>query len=169
MTNEELQNITNGMARSIRKRVVTELWMKEYSTHNITPPSQERLEVLCKLTYDLPCTTRQMQRLFDDAHDLMNERGEFDKIVSVSLLEWCLEKRCVGYASVQSDGGRFDWLPKPGEICSDSKEVLTAITFAKKVAREQKKFLPRPSFNDLDKQQTQLANVTRMLSQEMKI
>lgn len=117
----------------IRKAVITTLWADEYVKRGLEAPADEIMERLCQMTFSIPCTTRQMKRLFEDAHELMAERNEADKVPTIPMLEWCLKYRCVGYSSVQSEGGKYSWLPGLKDVPLMGSHVYELVNSATKL------------------------------------
>ena len=106
----DVQEKVNHLSRLLRVQVIEFLVKEDRIKHGAAPLSDEELEFFKHAVNKMPCCTAQLRRLFDDAHDMHEEKGMFPHAVTVGDLEWCLKFRTIGYSSTQNV--KHSWLPK---------------------------------------------------------
>ena len=105
-----VQEKVNYLSKLLRVQVIEHLVKEDRIKHGAAPLSDEELEFYKHSINKMPCCTAQLRRLFNDAHDMHEEKGMFPHAVTVGDLEWCLKFRMVGYSSTQNV--KHSWLPK---------------------------------------------------------
>ena len=106
----DIQEKVNYLSRLLRVQVIEFLVKEDRIKHGAAPLADEELEFFKHAVNKMPCCTAQLRRLFDDAHDMHEEKGMFPHAVTVGDLEWCLKYRIIGYSSTQNV--KHSWLPK---------------------------------------------------------
>lgn len=106
---ENVQDKVNYLARLLRVQVIEYLVKEDRLKYGAAQLSDEELEFHKQAINRMPCCTAMLRRLFDDAHEMHQEKGMFPHAVCVGDLEWCLKYRGIGYRSVQSV--KHSWLP----------------------------------------------------------
>lgn len=104
-----IQDNVNHLSRLLRVQVIEYLVKEDRLKYGAAPLSDEELEFYKHSINKMPCCTAMLRRLFDDAHDMHDEKGMFPHSVSVGDLEWCLKNRGIGYRSIQRV--KHSWLP----------------------------------------------------------
>ena len=106
---QNAQEKVNHLARLLRVQVIEALVKEDRLKYGAAQPSDEELEFHKQYINRLPCCTAMLRRLFEDAHEMHEEKSMFPHAVTVGDLEWCLKYRTIGYASTQSV--KHGWLP----------------------------------------------------------
>lgn len=106
---ESVQNKVNHLARLLRVQVIETLVKEDRLKYGAAQLSDEELEFYKQYINRLPCCTAMLRRLFEDAHEMHEEKGMFPHAASVGDLEWCIKHRTIGYACVQAV--KHSWLP----------------------------------------------------------
>ena len=106
----DIQEKVNYLSRLLRVQVIEFLVKEDRIKHGAAPLADEELEFFKHAVNKMPCCTAQLRRLFEDAHDMHEEKGMFPHAVTVGDLEWCLKYRIIGYSSTQNV--KHSWLPK---------------------------------------------------------
>ena len=107
-----MQNIpdkVNSLARLLRVQVIEHLVKEDRLKYGVAQPSDEELEYWKFAVNKMPCCTRMLRRLFEDAHDMHEEKGMFPHAACVGDLEWCLKYRSIGYQCSQRI--QHNWIP----------------------------------------------------------
>ena len=107
----DIQEIVNTLAFRLRREVIYTLLKTEFTKFRQPIPEKEQLAFEIKAIDALPCCTRLMKRLFEDAQAMRRERGFYPAPATVADLEWCVRNRAIGYSCTQRV--RMGWLPKP--------------------------------------------------------
>lgn len=104
------QEFVNEAAKQIRTAVITKLISLEYIKYNKQLPSIDILNEQAKIIFEMPCCTKMLKKLFEDAHKMRDDRGMYnDSPATIADLEWCIKHRSIGYACIQKVS--FGWLP----------------------------------------------------------
>ena len=104
-----IQETVNYLSGLLRVQIIEALVNEDRLKHSAPMPSEEELEYFKYAVNKMPCCTAMLRRLFDDAHDMHNEKGMFPHAVTVGDLEWCLKYRAIGYQSTQRV--KHSWIP----------------------------------------------------------
>ena len=105
----DMQNKVNYLAKLLRVQVIEHLVKEDRLKYGAAQLGDEELEFHKQAINKMPCCTAMLRRLFNDAHDMHDEKGMFPHAATVGDLEWCLKHRGIGYRSVQSV--KNSWLP----------------------------------------------------------
>lgn len=144
------QEVINELARRVRREVIYALLKKSFLDHRVSLPEQEQMAYEIEQIAQLPCKTKLMKRLFEDAEDMRREKGLYAAPPSVSDLKFCCEKRGIGYRSVQNV--KFSFLPhrEDSELRSlPSVRQMLAI-YSDAIKHGEKILLPRNSATNSD-------------------
>lgn len=106
---QDMQDKVNYLARLLRVQVIEALVKEDRLKYGAAQLSDEELEFYKQYINRLPCCTAMLRRLFEDAHEMHEEKGMFPHAASVGDLEWCIKHRTIGYACVQAV--KHSWLP----------------------------------------------------------
>lgn len=106
MTQEQV----NELAKRVRREVIFALIKKSFLDHRASLPDKEQIAYEIEQIAELPCKTKLLKRLFEDAEALRNERGMFPAPPTISELRFCCENRAMSYTSIQSV--KFGFLPQ---------------------------------------------------------
>ena len=104
-----IQDKVNYLSGLLRVQAIEYLVKEDRLKHGAPQPSDEELEFFKQSINRMPCCTAMLRRLFEDAHDMHEEKGMFPHAVTVGDLEWCLKYRTIGYSSTQNV--KHNWLP----------------------------------------------------------
>ncbi len=106
---ENLQDKVNYLARLLRVQTIEHLVKEDRLKYGAAQPGDEELEYFKYAVNKMPCCTRMLRRLFQDAHDMHEDKGMFPHAACVADLEWCMRYRSIGYSCSQQI--RHNWLP----------------------------------------------------------
>lgn len=106
---QNAQDKVNYLAKLLRVQVIEHLVKEDRLKYGVAQPSDEELEYWKFAVNKMPCCTRMLRRLFEDAHQMHEDKGMFPHAVCVGDLEWCLKYRSIGYKSSQQI--RHNWIP----------------------------------------------------------
>lgn len=106
---QNAQEKVNHLARLLRVQVIEALVKEDRLKYGAAQLSDEELEFYKQYINRLPCCTAMLRRLFEDVHEMHEEKGMFPHAASVGDLEWCIKHRTIGYACVQAV--KHSWLP----------------------------------------------------------
>ena len=109
----ENQAKIDSLTEQLRKQVIAALLVTDRRKFGAQPLSADEYEWTAMENYKMPCPTRLLKRLFEDCHEMQNDKGQMLHAVNVGELEWCLKNRCIGYASVLNV--KHGWLPKKSD------------------------------------------------------
>lgn len=103
------QNKINMLSRALRLQVI-EYLVKE----DIFKFRGERLDDACmQMTIELidriPCCTRKLRELFNEAHRMHEDKCMMPHSVTVGDLEWCMKYYSIGYSCTQRIP--LSWMP----------------------------------------------------------
>ena len=104
-----VQDKVNYLSRLLRVQVIEALVKEDRLKYGAAQLSDEELEFYKQYINRLPCCTAMLRRLFEDAHEMHEEKSMFPHAASVGDLEWCIKHRTIGYACVQAV--KHSWLP----------------------------------------------------------
>lgn len=104
-----VQEQVNTLAKALRLQVIEVLIKEDRIKYNAQRPTDEEMLYMVGYIDRLPCCTALLRKLFDDAHDMHDEKGMFPHAACIGDLEWCLKYRHIGYTSIQSVP--HSWLP----------------------------------------------------------
>ena len=105
----DMQSKVNYLARLLRVQAIEYLVKEDRLKYGAAQLSDEELEFHKQAINRMPCCTAMLRRLFEDAHEMHQEKGMFPHAVCIGDLEWCLKYRAIGYSSTQSV--KHNWLP----------------------------------------------------------
>lgn len=131
-----IQDIVNHLAKLLRIQIIEALIKEDCFKFNAPLPSEEELDYRKVAINKLPCCTKMLKKLFQDAHDMQEARGMFPRPVCVADLEWCLNHRNIG---LLQRGVRQDWLPAKED---NDLQQLPAFVQLDAIYRKLKKALP---------------------------
>lgn len=106
---DNVQEQVNSLAKALRLQVIEALIKEDRIKYNAQRPTDEEMLYMVGYINRLPCCTAMLRRLFEDAHEMHEEKGMFPHAASVGDLEWCIKHRTIGYACVQAV--KHSWLP----------------------------------------------------------
>lgn len=104
-----IQEQVNKLSKALRLQVIEALIKEDRVKYNAGRPTDEEMFYMVSFVNNLPCCTAMLRRLFEDAHDMHDEKGMFPHAASVGDLEWCMKHRGIGYRSTQNV--KHSWLP----------------------------------------------------------
>lgn len=104
-----IQEQVNNLAKALRLQVIEALIKEDRIKYNAQRPTDEEMLYMVTAIDKLPCCTALLRRLFEDAHEMHEEKGMFPHTACVGDLEWCIKYRHIGYTSTQNVPR--SWLP----------------------------------------------------------
>lgn len=104
------QQKVNELANILRKQVIAVLILEDRRKFGAAPLSKDEYEWTAMKIYEMAVPTRMLKRLFEDCHEMQNDKGQMLHAANVGELEWCIKNRCIGYRSTLNV--RHGWLPK---------------------------------------------------------
>lgn len=108
----QVQATVNKLSYTLRLQVIEYLIKEDRIKCGAQPICDEQLTVMKSMINKLPCVTKRLKELFEDAHEYQNILGfSMPRPVCVHELEFCIKQRHVGYPSSQRC--KNAWLPKP--------------------------------------------------------
>lgn len=105
MTQEQV----NRLSAQIRREVIYFLLKKEFLENRQSVPEKETLAYEIERIAAIPCQTKLLKRLFDEAREYRAERGFYPSAVTIADLEAAYRYKAVGYACTQNV--KFGFLP----------------------------------------------------------
>lgn len=105
---DKVQNEVNRLAAMLRIQVIEVLVKEDRIKYGAKPLSGEEMQIVIGMIARLKCNTKLLRRLFNDAHDMHEEKGMMPHAATVGDLEWCIKYRCIGYSNIQRT--RNAWL-----------------------------------------------------------
>ena len=105
MTQEQV----NRLAAQIRREVIYYLLKNEFLANRQSVPEKETLAYEIEKIYAMPCQTKLLKRLFDEAREYRAERGFYPSAVTIADLEAAYKNKTVGYACTQNV--KYGFLP----------------------------------------------------------
>lgn len=130
-----VQETVNKLSKLVRLETIEFLIKEDRVKCGAIPLTEDELTVFKRLVNRLPCNTRNLRKLFEDAHEMQRDCGMFPHPVSVIEMGWCLKNRYIGLFQ----RCKFSWLPDPAD--SDLKK-LPAFTQLDAIYKKLKKALP---------------------------
>ena len=106
---DKIQEQVNSLAKTLRLQVIEVLIKEDRVKYNAPRPTDEEMLYMVSFIDRLPCCTAMLRRLFEDAHEMHDEKGMFPHSVCIGDLEWCIKHRTIGYSCVQTV--KNSWLP----------------------------------------------------------
>lgn len=97
------------MAAQIRREVIYYLLKNEFLANRQSVPEKETLAYEIEKIYAMPCQTKLLKRLFEEAREYRAERGFYPSAVTIADLEAALKNKAVGYACTQNV--KYGFLP----------------------------------------------------------
>ena len=113
----DIQQKVNHLSALVRLESIEYLVKEDRIKCGALPFSEDELTIFKRLAFRLPCNTRKLRALFNDAHDMQKERGMFPHPATIIEMEWCLKNRYVG----MYQKCKFSWMPDPED--SDLKKL----------------------------------------------
>lgn len=105
MTQEQV----NRLAAQIRREVIYHLLKNEFLANRQSVPAKETLAYEIEKIYAMPCQTKLLKRLFEEAREYRAERGFYPSAVTIADLEAAYKSKAVGYACTQNV--KYGFLP----------------------------------------------------------
>ena len=105
MTQEQV----NRLAAQIRREVIYYLLKNEFLANRQSVPEKETLAYEIEKIYAMPCQTKLLKRLFEEAREYRAERGFYPSAVTIADLEAAYKNKAVGYACTQNV--KYGFLP----------------------------------------------------------
>lgn len=156
---DEKQEIVNGLAKALRLEVIEHLVKEDIFKYRGSEMNKEDLKLTIMYIDKLPCCTRKLRRLFEDAHDMHEQKGMMPHCVTIGDLEWCLKKRYIGFRCEQEI--KNSWLPYPED--TDLVQLPSFIQLEKVYCEENKVIAPI----DTDKIENELMAILYMDDKDM--
>lgn len=103
------QEQANKMAAQIRREVIYFLLKKEFLENRQSIPEKETLAYEIERIAAIPCQTKLLKRLFEEAREYRAERGFYPNAVTIADLEAAFKYKSVGYACTQNV--KYGFLP----------------------------------------------------------
>lgn len=104
-----MQNTVNRLCVELRKQVVTALILEDRRKFGAPALNKNEMEWTCMKVFMMPVPTKRIRRLFNDAHEMQDDKGMIPHAANVGELEWCLKNRSVGYECTTAV--KYGWLP----------------------------------------------------------
>lgn len=104
----EQEQVTK-MAAQIRREVIYYLLKNEFLANRQSIPEKETLAYEIERISAIPCQTKLLKRLFEEAREYREERGFYPSSVTIADLEAAWKYKPVGYACSQNV--KFGFLP----------------------------------------------------------
>lgn len=108
---DNLQLTVNRLAKTLRMQVIEYLVKEDIFKFHGERLNAEDLKKTIEIIYKIPCCTRKLRALFDDAHRMHEDKGMMPHSASIGDLEWCMKYRSIGYRSAHTIS--YAWLPEP--------------------------------------------------------
>jgi hypothetical protein len=104
----EQEQVTK-MAAQIRREVIYYLLINEFLANRQSIPEKETLAYEIERISAIPCQTKLLKRLFEEAREYREERGFYPSAVTIADLEAAWKYKPVGYVCNQNV--KFGFLP----------------------------------------------------------
>ena len=112
---DNTQHTVNRLAKNLRLQVIEALFKEDRLKYEGKRPTDDEMFYMVNAVDRLPCCTALLRRLFNDAHEMHEEKGMFPHAVCVGDLEWCIKNRTIGYGVTQSSVPNA-WLPLKQDV-----------------------------------------------------
>lgn len=106
---DDMQKKVNHLCLLLRLQVIEYLLKADRIEYGAPALSDEEMVVTKAMINALPCCTKRLKGLFEDAHQAQREMGMFPHAVNPGELKWCLKNRHIGYSCIQKV--KHSWLP----------------------------------------------------------
>lgn len=104
-----VQDSVNKLSRLLRIQVIEALVKEDCIKYGAEIPEDWKLAYTVECIDRLKCCTRKLRSLFRDAHEYHNEIGMFPHPATIADLEFCMDKRFIGFQCEQRIA--HSWLP----------------------------------------------------------
>lgn len=108
---QNIQDKINSLAKLLRVQIIEYLVKEDVFKYRGERLNDADLMMTVKLIDKIPCCTRKLRALFEDAHRMHEDKGMMPHSASVGDLEWCMKYRSIGYRSAHTIS--YAWLPEP--------------------------------------------------------
>lgn len=135
---DSTQITVNRLAKTLRLQIIEYLVKEDLFKFRGERLNAEDLKKTIEIIYKIPCCTRKLRALFEDAHRMHEDKGMMPHSASIGDLEWCMRYRSIGYRSEHSIS--YAWLPEPKD--SALKSLPAFIELDKIYKREKRAIAP---------------------------
>ena len=132
-----MQEKVNELAHALLLQVIEALVKEDCVKYRTPIPEGPEMAYYIEFIDRLHCCTRKLPDLFRDAHEYHHDIGMMPHAATLADLEFCVKKRCIGYAVMQSV--RYAWLPAKDDAMLRRLPAFIAID---RLYRENQKILP---------------------------
>ena len=134
---DSTQITVNRLAKTLRLQIIEYLVKEDLFKFRGERLNAEDLKKTIEIIYKIPCCTRKLRALFEDAHRMHEDKGMMPHSASIGDLEWCMRYRSIGYRSEHSIS--YAWLPEPKD---SALKKLPAFVELDRIYRESKRAIP---------------------------
>lgn len=134
---DSTQITVNRLAKTLRLQIIEYLVKEDLFKFRGERLNAEDLKKTIEIIYKIPCCTRKLRALFEDAHRMHEDKGMMPHSASIGDLEWCMRYRSIGYRSAHTIS--FAWLPEPKD---SALKKLPAFVELDRIYREAKRAIP---------------------------
>lgn len=107
---DERLNTVNALAKALRFEVIEYLVKEDRFKYNGEQLNDEDMALTVKYIDRIPCCTKRLRRLFEDAHRMHADKGMMPHCVTIGDLEWCMDNRYIGFRCEQNL--KLSWMPE---------------------------------------------------------
>lgn len=134
---DSTQITVNRLAKTLRLQIIEYLVKEDLFKFRGERLNAEDLKKTIEIIYNIPCCTRKLRALFEDAHRMHEDKGMMPHSATIGDLEWCMRYRSIGYRSEHSIS--YAWLPEPKD---SALKKLPAFVELDRIYRESKRAIP---------------------------
>ena len=134
---DSTQITVNRLAKTLRLQIIEYLVKEDLFKFRGERLNAEDLKKTIEIIYKIPCCTRKLRALFEDAHRMHEDKGMMPHSATIGDLEWCMRYRSIGYRSEHSIS--YAWLPEPKD---NALKKLPAFVELDRIYRESKRAIP---------------------------
>ena len=140
---DSTQITVNRLAKTLRLQIIEYLVKEDLFKFRGERLNAEDLKKTIEIIYKIPCCTRKLRALFEDAHRMHEDKGMMPHSATIGDLEWCMRYRSIGYRSEHSIS--YAWLPEPKD---SALKKLPAFVELDRIYRESKRAIPPVKINE---------------------
>lgn len=132
----ELQETVDKLVKAMRVEIISFLVKEDTFKYKGDKMNDEDFEMFVDYVYKMDVPTRNLRRLFADAHEMHDEKGMMPHCVTIGDLEWCVKKYGENYIN---DCGKYPWMP---EFKDNDLKNLQSFIALDALYRKEKRAIP---------------------------
>lgn len=106
---DDVQRSVDELSERLRREVIFHLLKQEFADYRQSIPDKETIAYEIEQIASLPCATKSLRGLFQDAREYRRDAGYYPAPATIADLKFVLSKRSFG---AWCNRVRYGWLPK---------------------------------------------------------